>query len=245
MIRPQLATRKNGHPRKWSLLIPRAYASSFPIADMGFAGQGREDNQARLLCVLESRSLRQFFCLRSRWQLLNNLRSQGALVAAIILGIGADPAQGASVEIPAATYVQAFQETCRKGFPKLDEVAQSALLSGWQERSVRPVGPFPSELAASLPQAFRKGGIMLFLTRPQAGPFKGVCQIASSAQPAPASSDIIAALTPIMNGIGPVLTKSKASDQATWSLGQNLEVQAGTRGTRKTRTAFLVARERR
>lgn len=156
------------------------------------------------------------------------------------------PAVAADIpEADATAYFQAFNETCRVGFPDLDAIAKAAAAHGWIERSVSSIAMIGNNRIA-LPQSFSRGEMMLFLTRPGSAAFSVICQVSGTAGTRLAGRDVAALVGPALNaGRGePGPGDYKKDDLAVWDLGRGVTVQAGVNVYKgKTRTVSLAIRQ--
>lgn len=148
------------------------------------------------------------------------------------------------VEPAPAAYAQAFNETCRSGFPDLDAIAKVAAARGWTERSVSSVAMIGSNRIA-LPHSFSKDGLMLFLTR-GATAFSVVCQVTGTAETRFSGSDVASLVGPGLNaGNGsPGRGDDKKDELTVWDLGQGVSVEAGVNVyQRRARSVSIAIRQ--
>jgi hypothetical protein len=149
----------------------------------------------------------------------------------IILGILAyAPAHAAKEpEADPAVYLQAFNDTCRRGFPDLEAIAANAIAHGWIERTMRPVSGAVDPLRPELGRALNKDGLMLFLNAPGQGNYKTVCQVTGSARTSLNGRDVAAVVSPSLKAGEPVLGPGnpKEDDYARWTVAPGITVQAG------------------
>lgn len=110
------------------------------------------------------------------------IRSIFAIGAAAVSTLASTAPAASSPEPDPQTYMQAFNDTCRRGFPDLDTIAANATAQGWQLSEMRMISGPSKTLPETLPRAYHKGGLMLFLTLPTGGTSQQVCQISGSAQ---------------------------------------------------------------
>lgn len=171
-------------------------------------------------------------------------RHLALVVAASLLAPSAAGAAQAPAGDPSA-YLQAFNDACRGDFPNLDAVAVKAAAQGWQERSMRPTGAPADSLAASLPRAFSRNAMMLFLTRPASGTFTEICQVASSAPTKIAFADLVAAIGPGLSASPPAIVSNREGDIATWQLDARTSFAVSSAKQGKTRTISILARRAR
>lgn len=122
------------------------------------------------------------------------------------------------------TYVAAFNDTCRRGFPDLDAIATHAQSIGWVSSEIRLIS------GAGLPpvRVFHKNGLMLFLNLPTEGASKAVCQIGGGTAGTKATSaDVAAAMTPSLKAGEPTFVKDKGKDVAIWQVAPAIHVEGG------------------
>lgn len=138
-------------------------------------------------------------------------------------------AAGADAPEPSpSVYFQAFNETCRGGFPDINAIAKAAVARGWIERaapSVAMIGNRPM----MLPHAFTKGGMMLSLSHDNSGAFSAVCQVTGTAGTLLTGRDVAATVGPGLNAgaAEPGPGDYKKDDLAVWNMGKGVTVQAG------------------
>ena len=146
-----------------------------------------------------------------------------------------------------APYLQAFNETCRRGFPDLDVIARHAAAQGWVESAVRPTDG-AAGVFATLPRILHKGGTMLVLTRPDGGASSAVCQIAGSAATRLSGAEVAALMTPSLKAGAPIPGPGDptADDHFRWTVAPGITVDAGISvHARKTRTISIIVRQAR
>jgi hypothetical protein len=144
-----------------------------------------------------------------------------------------------------AAYTRAFSETCRAGFPDLDAVARAAAARGWVQRSAASVAMIGSH-RVSIPQAFNKDGVMLFLDRAGIGAYGATCQVTGTATTRLSGRDVAAVVGPALNaGAGtPGPGDYKKDDKASWDLGGGVTVLAGVNVYKgRTRTLSILMRQ--
>ncbi|WP_420143436.1 hypothetical protein [Sphingobium sp.] len=77
-------------------------------------------------------------------------------------------------------------------------------------------------------RAYRKDGMMLFLTVPVTGESKAVCQIGGGSTGTKATSaDVAAVLTPSLNVGPPTFVTDKSRDMAIWQVAPGIRVDGG------------------
>lgn len=167
-----------------------------------------------------------------------------AIATASLANAAAGAAADRETADPAA-YLQAFNDTCRRGFPDLDAIAQNALRQGWQESSMRPTSGVADIFSEALPRALHKDGLMLFLTHPTGGEIKEVCQISGSATTKLTGADIVAVVAPSITSSQPVIDKGPDHDGAIWTVAPTMSVKAGIAIYHKTRTISISVRHTR
>lgn len=156
------------------------------------------------------------------------------LCAALVTLLAASPAM-AKEEADPALYLQAFNDTCRRGFPDLDKIAVHAQSIGWVSSEVRRADGVADIFSDGPPfRVFHKNGLMLFLTTPPGGDFKAICQVSGgSAGTRAQSADIAALLSPSLNAGEPTFSKEGGNDMAIWQVGPGMTVAGGINIYRK------------
>jgi hypothetical protein len=143
-----------------------------------------------------------------------------------------------------ATYLQAFNKTCRQAFPLFDQIAAKAVADGWQESSIRRIDGVADVISANLPRVFHKDGLMLFLTRTDTGPYDAVCQITGSDNTRLSGEDVEAVVSNSLHAGSPVRVQDAERDTATWQVAPRTTVEAGVSiYRRKTRTITIAVRQ--
>lgn len=127
-----------------------------------------------------------------------------------------------------SVYLQAFDETCRAGFPDGDAIAKAAIAHGWIERGVPSVAMIGTTRIIQ-PHMFSKGGLMLFVTQGGIDAFSTVCQVTGAAATRLTGRDVAAVVGPRLNAGSPEPGPGayKKDDLAVWNLGGGITVQAG------------------
>lgn len=168
-----------------------------------------------------------------------NIYRHGSVAA--ILAVLVSPATASpKAEANPAQYLQAFNDTCRKGFPDLDAIAASALAQGWQGSAIRAVGG--GALPPGLPRAFHKDGLMLFLVASSSDRAGASYQISGSDPTKLTGADMASLVSPSLNVAPPVFQKDKGSDVAVWTIAPGTTVQAGISIYGKMRTISISER---
>lgn len=171
------------------------------------------------------------------------------LILLMSVATSADAHATSAPEADPALYLQAFNETCRRGFPDLDAIAQAAVAHGWIERTIRPADGAADILSATLPRVLTKGEMIVFLTAPDIGEFRSLCQITGTGHRTSLSGkDIAAVLSPSLNVGEPVpgAGTSKEDDYALWTVKPGMTVLAGISAYRKrTRSISISVRQAR
>ncbi|WP_076068722.1 hypothetical protein [Sphingomonas montana] len=147
-----------------------------------------------------------------------------------------------------AVYLQAFNETCRRGFPDLDTIARNALAHGWIEGSMRPVDGAADIFSAGRSRLLHRGGMLLFLTSPGNGPFGTICQITGGSGTRLSGRDVAAVMTPSLRAGDPTPGPGnpKADDYSVWTVAPGMTVQAGVSVYRgKVRSLSMAVRQAR
>lgn len=136
--------------------------------------------------------------------------------------------------------VEAFAETCRRGFPDLQTVRQSALTAGWVERAVRPTGGSEEFQNAVPPVVLQKGPWTLFLTAPASTGRLQSCQVVGTVEGDLAIGPLASAAS-LALGVGPAqFSRSSGADLARWRSDPSMLVQASV--SRAPRSASLQVR---
>lgn len=144
-------------------------------------------------------------------------------LAGVAASLAAAPAM-AEPDPAIATYLAAFNDTCRRGFPDLDAIAAHAQAIGWVSSEIRLIA------GAGMPpvRAFRKDGLMLFLNLPTEGASRAVCQIGGGTAGTKATSaDVAAVLTPSLKAGEPSFVTDKGKDVAVWQVAPGIHVDGG------------------
>ncbi|PZU11771.1 hypothetical protein [Sphingomonas sp.] len=170
-----------------------------------------------------------------------------AIFAALVLPGAVLP--GAALAAPApgddpSPYLQAFRDTCLTAFPDFDTIARKATEQGWQDSKLTVRGD-PKDLPMSLPRAFRKDGMMLFLTTIDSGPLQRVCQIAGTAATKLRGADVAEVVSPVLGGAAPEPVRSRREDAALWTTAPGISVQAGIAIYGRMRTLTFSVRQQR
>ena len=151
-------------------------------------------------------------------------------------------APGLAMAMPSSPppLVEAFAETCRRGFPDLATVRQSALTAGWVERAVRPIGGSEEFQAAVPPVVLQKGPWTLFLTAPPSTGRLQSCQVVGTVEGDLAIGPLASAAS-LALGVGPAqFIRSSGADLARWRSDPSMLVQASV--SRAPRSASLQVR---
>jgi hypothetical protein len=159
---------------------------------------------------------------------------------ALMMTASAGGAADADAPLDAAQIVEAFEQTCRRGFPDLDAVERAALSNGWVSSGIRAVGGDARFQASALPRVFRKDGLTLFLATPNDIGMKHSCQVASEAGRR-LDLESLAAETARRFGAGaPERSSVRGTEMAKWRDGGSLLLQASVH--RRPRSASLQVR---
>jgi hypothetical protein len=150
------------------------------------------------------------------------------------------PAAAAPTPVDPATVVAAFNDTCRRGFPDLDQVATVAAGAGWIERKVTV--PSDSSLkgkTATMPRFFAREPLMLILSRP--GDLKGAklgCEVATSVD-SPGTTEAVAAAVATATPFGaPEMISRKGEQVARWRRSPTIVVEGSA--TRYNRMHSII-----
>ncbi|HET9428924.1 MAG TPA: hypothetical protein VFO69_11250 [Allosphingosinicella sp.] len=131
--------------------------------------------------------------------------------------------------------VEAFAETCRRGFPDLQLVRQSALAAGWVEQAGSPEAS-----GAVAPATFQKGPWTLFLSAPEAPGGSQSCRVAGTVEGDVAIGPLASAAS-VALGVGPAqFSRSSGAELARWRSDPSVLVQASV--SRAPRSASLQVR---
>ena len=159
----------------------------------------------------------------------------GATILACVVTPNLAPAMQTASPPP---LVDAFAETCRRGFPDLQIVRQSALAAGWVEASPEAVA---SEAQGTAPLSlFRKGPWTLFLTGPGPDGSSQSCRVAGTVE-----GDLpigqLASAASLALGVGQAqFSRSSGAELARWRSDPSTLVQASV--SRGPRSASLQVR---
>jgi len=171
--------------------------------------------------------------------------------ATLLLAALASAGPGAAETIEPSHLVQAFDETCRLGFPNLQTVRASAVANGWAESQLRVIAA-PRGRDVAPPQALRKGRFSLLMA---AGPRSGMpqsCHVfaigiqgrtrGSETIALPELAPLAAALAASL-GLGePAVASSRDADQAQWRLAQGYILTASVQSRGPGRSASIAVR---
>lgn len=144
-----------------------------------------------------------------------------------------------------APYLAAFQQTCLTAFPDFDAIGRTAIQQGWQETTLTIRGDPGKDMPKALPRAFRKDGMMLFLTTVESGPLQRVCQIGGTAATRRTGADVAALVSPVLNAGEPEMMHSRSEDEARWTTAPGMSVQAGIAIYGRMRTYSFAVRQQR
>lgn len=162
-----------------------------------------------------------------------------ALIATALAGAGA----AAAAPVAPSRLVEAFNETCRRGFPDFETIRARALADGWVEASVRSLAPPGRGPAIVPPQMLRKDELMLVLMSPN--PSIGMahsCQVSASGGEPGALAPLAAAVQETLGAGAPEMLRDRGSERARWRLVQGFTVHASIGVHGRTRTASIVVR---
>lgn len=167
------------------------------------------------------------------------------LIATIALAtsLATGPAMAAETTDP-AMYLQAFNDTCRRGFPDLDAIEVHAKANGWMPSAIRLIEGSVDSLSAM--RVLHKGDLILFLTVPPGSEFKAVCQVSGPAATKAQSADLATLMSPSLNAGVPFFSKDGGNDMAIWQVAPGMTVAGGINIYRKkTRSISLSVRQAR
>ena len=162
-----------------------------------------------------------------------------ALTAAALAGAGAAAAE----PVAPSLLVEAFNQTCRRGFPDLETIKAQALANGWTESGVRSLAPPGRGPVIVPPQALRKGELTLFLMSPNPSiRMAQSCQVSASGGDAGALAPLAAAVQETLGAGAPEMLRERGTERARWRLVQGFTVHASIGVHGRTRTASIVVR---
>lgn len=148
-------------------------------------------------------------------------------------------------EADPSAYLQAFNDSCRRGFPDLDVIAAYVVTQGWTETTPRIIA---GGNLMPLPRLFHRKGLLLSLVTPTTGNERAVCQLTGTASTRLTGKDVAAIVSPSLNAGDPVpgLGDPKQDDMATWIVAPGISVQAGINVyRRKVRSLSISVRQAR
>lgn len=148
-------------------------------------------------------------------------------------------------EADPALLLQAFNESCRQGFPDLDAIAAHVVTQGWTETTPRLVSG--SGLIV-IPRMFHKNGLVLSLVTPNGDAYSAVCQVTGAGTTRLTGKDVAAIVSPSLNAGEPVFGPGdpKEDDLAVWTVKPGITVQAGVNVyRRKVRSLTISVRQAR
>ncbi|WP_088184476.1 hypothetical protein [Sphingobium sp. Z007] len=154
------------------------------------------------------------------------LLSPRHLLAVLVLLISLPAQAHQEPEADPAAYLQAFNDSCRQGFPDLDMIAAHVVTQGWTETTPRIIA---GAGVTQLPRIFHRNGLLLSLIAPMDGDYRAVCQVTGSGSTRLTSKDVAAIVSPSLNAGDPVPGPGdpKQDDMATWTVAPGISVQAG------------------
>ena len=143
--------------------------------------------------------------------------------------------------------VEAFNETCRRGFPSFETIRANAIAQGWVETAVRVIQP-PRDRSNFAPVVLRKGDVSLFMMTP--APSVGAaqaCQVTISTSgreriEPPAIATFAAAVSAALGAGEPEISRDRQSDRARWRVAGGYIVDATVQIRGPGRSASLLVR---
>ncbi|KMS58702.1 hypothetical protein [Sphingobium cupriresistens] len=161
---------------------------------------------------------------------------------ALLLSLAATLAAYAHDEAEAdpALLLQAFNESCRRGFPDLDAIAAHVVTQGWTETTPRLVSG--SGLIV-IPRMFHKNGQLLSLVTPNGDAYSTVCQVTGAGTTRLTGKDVAAIASPSLNAGEPMLGPGnpKEDDLAVWTVKPGITVQAGVNVYRREVRSLTIS----
>lgn len=149
-------------------------------------------------------------------------------------------------EADPVAYMAAFNDTCRRGFPDLDLIANHITADGWVQSTIRRTDGTADIFSDYLPRAFHKGGMMLFLSATDSGQFSAVCQVTGSEYTSLTGADVAAVITSSLNAGQPTVSADTKGDTMIWNVAPGISVNGGVQGSgRKFRTITISVRKAR
>ncbi|QGP80047.1 hypothetical protein [Sphingobium sp. CAP-1] len=148
-------------------------------------------------------------------------------------------------EADPALLLQAFNESCRRGFPDLDAIAAHIVTQGWTETTPRLIS---GNGLIVIPRLFHKNGMLLSLVTPNGDAYNAVCQVTRSGTTRLTGRDVAAIVSPSLNAGEPALGPGdpKEDDLAVWTVKPGVTVQAGVNVyRRKVRSLTISVRQAR
>jgi len=166
------------------------------------------------------------------------------------LGVLALASGGAAKAEPVAPgpIVEAFNETCRRGFPSFETIRANALAQGWAETAVRMIVPPRGSRNFAPPLVLRKGDVSLFMLTPAPGVAAAqACQVAvsmdgrSGLEP-PAIATFAASVSAALGAGDPEFSRDRQSERARWRVAGGYIVEAVVQNRGPGRMASLIVR---
>ncbi|HEY0131918.1 MAG TPA: hypothetical protein VGB57_10985 [Allosphingosinicella sp.] len=171
-------------------------------------------------------------------KIVDLVRSSSALC---LMTVPATVAIAQSASDPAPV-IEAFNETCRRGFPNLETVRLRAESQGWIRRSARMIaeGTDPRLRNVAMPEIYGKGDMMLVLSTPNALSGKSSCGISASGKKTMDTATLAAAVSAALDGAQASIGKERGVEAATWHLQSGLVVRASVSKPGRIRTVNLT-----
>jgi len=174
----------------------------------------------------------------------------GSSVERYALGLLALAGAGAASAEPVAPerIVEAFNETCRRGFPDFETIRANALATGWAETAVRVIVP-PRDRRNFAPLVLRKGDVSLFMMTPAPGVAAAqACQVAISftgreGVESPPIATFATAVSAALGAGEPEMSRDRQSERARWRVAGGWVVDAIVQHRPGRMASLIVRRE--
>lgn len=176
-----------------------------------------------------------------------------ALGALAIAGLAASAAAASAVPAPpvpapAASragepLVSAFNDTCRRGFPKIETIRRHAAAQGWIERTARLIPEASDPRLRDMPQPhfLQKGDMMLILSAPNEVSRSHTCSVTLSVGKELDTSALAGLVSQALGSAPAAMTKVRGAERAQWQPAPSLLVEAGV-SKKPTRSATIAVR---
>jgi hypothetical protein len=162
--------------------------------------------------------------------------------SALCLAIGPATLAGAQGFSDPAPIVDAFNETCRRGFPDLATIRQRAESQGWIRRSVRLIAERsdPKLRNVAPPEFLQKGDLTLILSGPNGLWNKTSCTISVSAGKTLDTRGLADAVSAALDGAQATVGREKGIERAMWQVRSGMVVKASVSKLGQIRQANLA-----